>query len=79
MKRVHPLRAEALALAQKPSLKWENAYGIRDQLRVDARMYYDDVKDKKLLIDHQVEDKILVLDYKTRFDKEYIRKILQRL
>ncbi len=79
MRRVHALRGEALALADKPSLKWQNAYGIRDEVKVNAKMYYDDVHDKKLVIDNEKEDKVLVLDYKTRFDKEYIKNILKRL
>ena len=75
LKRVNPIRSQALSLPYQPSFTYENAYGVYPYVQGLAYSYLNDIDDKHIIIDNEKDDKTLVLDYITRFDERYVRRI----
>jgi predicted DNA-binding transcriptional regulator len=59
---------------------WEQLFDVvLNELVGFAKNYKVEVKDKKIVLVHEGYDKVLILDYTTRFSPEYIRKVRAKL
>jgi hypothetical protein len=75
----HILRQKAMELTHKPSLRWENAYGIKDEIVRLAKQYAEEVGDKAIVLKNEETSKILIIPYHTRFSDKYYIKNIEKL
>jgi hypothetical protein len=79
VKRIHPDRRRAQKIVTKFVDKVTDISSYLSEIGDCARDYYDDIRDKVIVLQHSEAEMIKVLPYRTRFDENYGDNVLGKL